>query len=886
MHSEWLNALVCRAKALVSRHELDRDLEEELAHHVEMKARRLASHGMPPDDAARAAQRRFGNATELRERTRDEWVFAWLESVWHDLRYGWRTLWRSPGFTITALIALAFGIGANTAIFSIVYATLLRTAPYEAADRLVLLFGNVQRQRVERRGASFADYLDWRAASRSFDDMAAATDASFTLSGVDEPERLEGEYVSPQYFGLLGVSPIRGRTLSAHEGRPGSQVRVAILGEGLWKRRFGGDDSIMGRSIRLSDGSYEVIGILPQWFGGMSDRAQVWVPFSLSGFASPNADRGSRGMAVLARLKSAVPLAAAQAEMTEICRRLEQEYPNTNKGRSVEVSPLAAELVGGDIRQMLLVLLAAVAFVLLIACANVASLLIARAEARQREIAIRAAIGAGRGRLLRQLTTESCLLALLGGALGLAFAAVAVPLLMRASPVTFASWVRPGINPAVAAFTMALALGSGLLLGLAPAVHARLARLHDALKQSSGRDTGGHLKLRQALVVLETALALVLVIAAGLMIRSFGRLSAVDPGFEPHGLLTMTVALRPVTAADDEQPVAARQILERVRAVGGARAAAITSAPPLSGDAAAIFYTAEGQPPVTAQNMPRAYFHWISRDYFQTLGTAFVAGRTFHEGELLARNRVVIVSERVAKRFWPGQDALGKRIKQGRSSSDSPWLTIVGVVPEIRHRGLPENPTADADVYFPLPSRVRQLGLLVRAGAGDASSLAPAVRAAVRQVEPAAPVYRVATMEERVARQTARSRFTMWLLGTFGAGALLLAAVGVYAVLAYAVTRRTREIGLRVALGARRVDVLGMIMRQGLGSVALGVAGGLVAAVALTGVMKRLVYGVSETDPAGFAGGAVVLLAASVLACLMPAWRACRLDPNGALREE
>jgi predicted permease len=884
MHFEWLHAFTARVKALVCRRQLERDLEDELSLHVAMKTDGLATKGMPVPDAQRAARHRFGNATELRERTRDEWMFIWFESIWQDLRYGWRTLWRSPGFAITALVALAFGIGANTAIFSLVHAALLRSAPYEASDRLVALVGTVQRQRVERRGASFLDYLDWREASRSFDDMSALGTSSFTLTSVDEPERLNGEYVSPQYFRLLGVSPIQGRTFTAGEGKAGSQMRVAVISEGLWKRRFGSSD-IAGGTIRLSDGSYQIVGVMPQWFGGLSDEAQIWLPFSLSGFATGGADRGTRGLQVLARLKAGVSLASAQAEMTEICRRLEREYPNSNRGRSVEIAPLATVLFG-DVRDALLLLLAAVAFVLLIACANVASLLIARAEARQREMAIRAAIGAGSSRLFRQLTTESCLLAGLGTLLGLALAKVAIVLLIRFSPITFPSWVKPGIDPAVAAFAIALALATGLLLGVAPALHARLARLHEALKQSSSRGTGSRLRLRQGLVAAETALALVLVIAAGLMIRSFGRLTSLNPGFDPQGMLTLSVGLPPLVAGAEGPPVTASLILERVRAIPGVQAAAATSALPLSGDASAIFYTAEGQPPVTSQNMPRAYIHWITRDYFKALGTPLLAGRLFHEGELQPRDNVVIVGENVIRRSWPGQDPIGKRIKRGGPLSTAPWLTIVGVVPEIRHRGLPENPTADPDLYFPLPAGVRQLGLVVRAGVSDPASLLPAIRRAVQGAESSAPIYRVATMEERVARQTARLSFVMWLLAIFGTGALVLAAVGVYAVLAYAVARRTREIGVRVALGARRVNVIGMVMRQGLGSVLIGLAAGLAVALLLTGVMRRVVYGITATDPTSFAGGAAVLFSASVVACLVPAWRACRLDPNRALREE
>ncbi len=815
-----------------------------------------------------------------------------------DLRYAARMLRRSPAFTVVAVLTLALGIGANTAIFSVVNAVLLRPLPYPEPARLVELWGNVKRAKVERRGASYPDYQDWRDQSRSFAAMAAFDGGSFTLTGVDEPERLDGEYVSQPYFALLGVNAAVGRTFRPEEDRVPQRDAVVVLSDSLWKRRFGADPGIAGRAIALGGRGYTVIGVMPPWFRGITDTADVWVPFLMYGTADDFAERGSRGFAALARLKPGVSQARAQTELDGISKRLERAYPATNEGRGVELSPLATEIVG-DLRQPLLVLLAAVAFVLLIACTNVANLLLARSEARQREIALRIALGAGRGRVLQQLVTESGLLAFAGAGAGLLLAGWGVRALMAASPVTFPSYVHPGLDPRVAWFTVLISAAAGLALGLAPAAQVRPGNLHDAFKQASShsaQNRGGR-RFRNLLVVAEVAFALLLLVGAGLLIRSVQQLAALHPGYGPDRVLTLRLSLprlappagasqaaASATPPDARAAVSAREILRRVAQIPSVESAAAGSDVPLGGSSA-IFYTAEGQPPVNAANVPRAYIHRVSPEFFKTLRIRLVAGRTFTETEMQGNSNVVIASENVSRRFWPGQDPIGKRVKGGGPASPGPWWTIVGVVNEMKYRGLPDNPTADPDLFLPFSERQRTFSLLVRT-ALEPAALAPSVRKVLREAEPSVVVFNVSTMQEFIGRETARSRFTGWLMGIFASAALLLAMIGIYGVMSYAVSRRTQEIGVRMALGAARSDVIRMVVGRGMGLIAIGLGLGVAAALALTRLLASLLYGVTATDLATFAAAALALAAVALMACLVPAARASRIDPAVALRNE
>jgi putative ABC transport system permease protein len=874
-----------RIRALLLRRRLDRDLEDEIEFHLAERARRA---GIEPVEACR----RFGSPSAVKEAIRDMWTIRWIEVLGQDLRYAARTLRKSPAFTIVAALTLALGIGANTAIFSVVDAVILRPLPYPEPARLVELWGNVKRTKVERRGASFPDYLDWRTQSRSFEAVAAFDSGTMTLTGVDEPERIRAEVVSQPYFDLLGMRPSLGRTFLPEEDEVPQRNAVIILSDGLWKRRFGADPTVVGRTVQLDGRTWSIVGVMPPWFRGVTDQAEVWVPFRMTGTAEDFAERGNRGFAALARLKHGVSQTQAQTELDGISKRLEAAYPQTNEDRAVEVAKLDHELFG-DIQKPLLVLLCAVAFVLLIACTNVANLLLARSEARQREIAMRIALGAGRARVLLQLVVESCLLACLGAGAGLLLANWGIKALMASSPIVFPSYIHPGLDTRVALFTVLISCVVGLLLGLAPAAQISSNHLYDAFKQASSHsaDHRGGRRFRGALVVAEVAFAMLLLVGGGLMIRSVQQLTALHPGYDTERVLTLRVnlpRLAPPPAADAKPDprtvVTVRDVVRRLGQIPSVESVAIATDVPLAGSNA-TFFTAEGQPPVTAQNVPRAYVHRVSAEFFRTMRIPMLAGRTFNESEMQGVSDAVIVTEALVRRFWPGKGPIGKRMKQGGAGSKNPWQTIVGVVNDMKYRALPNNPTNDPDIFWPVSERQRGFAILLRTSL-DPASLAPAARRVLREAEPASVIYDVVTMRELASRETARSRFTGWLMGIFAASALLLAMIGIYGVMSYAVTRRTQEIGIRMALGAARGEVLGMILRNGMRLIAAGLLLGAAAAFPLTRLIDTLLYGVAPGDPIAFLAAAGALAAVALLACLLPAARATRIAPASALRNE
>ena len=896
----WRHDLISaghRLLAVFGRRRRARDIDDELAFHLAMKQDALEREGRDAGHARLAARREFGNVALLKEQTQDMWTFPSFESFVQDTRYAVRTLWKSPGFSVVATLVLAIGIGANTAMFSLVDAMLLRGLPYTDAERLVLLIGNVQRATgVERRGNSLPDHLDWRAQSTAFEDMAAYTQTNVTLSSFDEPERVPAEAVSAGYFELLRVTPQYGRVFSPSEDAVPNRDFVAILSDGLWKRRFGADPTIVNREIRLGTRAYTVIGIMPPGFTGLTDTADLWIPFAQSGV--PPTNRGSRGFQSVARLKPGVSMAAAAAELDAISQQLAKAYPATNDQRGVEVTPLA-DFVFGQLRPVLLTLMAAVAFVLLIACANVANLLIGRSEVRQREIALRTALGAGRTRLMRQLVTESCVLTLIAGAAGTALAYGAVRALVSSSPVTLPSYFQPGLSMPVLAFTLGVSLACGILLGLAPALHARFATLSSALKDSTRGSTGtGARRIRSVLVVAEVAFAIVLLIGAGLMIRSLQKLTAIHPGFDATNVLTLSVsvprlpAAAPAVAPVPGQPapppppfvVPAAAILEQVRSVPGVARASLASDIPLGNSSSAIFYTAEGDTTSDAQTVPRAYFHRVSPEFFEAMKIPIQRGRTFVASESTPDSPAVIVSENVVRRFWPGQDPIGKRLKLGTQVDNrNPGLSIVGVVPEVRYRALPENPTRDPDLYFPALDRSPQ-SLIVRTAA-DPDAVAPAIRAAIRGAHPALIVFGVTPLQALIDAQTSTSRFTTWLLGVFATAALILSIVGIYGVMSYLVTQRTREFGIRLALGATRREIVRVVLRQGAALVAIGAVVGVAGTLALARLLDGLLYQVTAFDPSS-AVAALTLVVVALIACVVPAVRATRVDPVTALRAE
>jgi predicted permease len=829
------------------------------------------------------------------------WTFPSIESVVQDIRYAVRALRKTPSFSVVAVLVLAIGIGASTAMFSLVDAMWLRGLPFPDADRLVLLIGNVERAAgVERRGNSFPDHADWRAKSTSFDDMAAYSSTNVTLTSFDEPERIPAEAVSAAYFSVLGVSPQIGRTFTAREDEVPNRDLVVVLSDGLWKRRYGADPSVVNRPIKLGTSTFTILGVMPPGFTGISDQAQLWMPFATGGGSLTS--RGTRGFQTIARLKAGVSIETARAELNVIARRLAEAYPDTNAKRGVEVSPLAVETFG-QLRPVVLTLMAAVIFVLLIACANVANLLISRSETRQKEIAVRMALGAGQARLMRQLITESCVLACTAGAAGAALAFFAVRALVASSPVTLPSFLHPGLSLPVLAFTSAVALACGLVLGLAPAMHARRGELTSALNGSSRGSTGGRSshRLRGGLVVSEVALAIVLLVGAGLMIRSVQKLAAIEPGFDAEGVLTLDMSIPRQPAPQPAPPppapgqpappppplvVSGREILERVRVLPGVVAASLASDVPLDGNSSAVFYQAENDTTTDAQTVPRAYVHRVSPAFFDTLRMPIHQGRTFLESEATPSSPAVIVSEGVARRFWPGQDAIGKRIKLGTVSAQNtnPWLSIVGVVGEVKYRGLPENPTRDPDLYFPSLDRSPQQALAVRT-TQDPASIGAAVRAAIRGAHPSVVVFNVAPMNDLVTAQTSTSRFMTWLLGVFAAAALLLSVVGIYGVMSYLVAQRSREFGIRMALGATRRQIVRVVLGQGTALIAIGAAVGVAGTFALSRLMEGLLYQVGAIDVSS-ALAILTLVVVAVLACLMPALRATRVDPVVALRNE
>jgi len=883
-----LLSLLHRTAALARRRRIRREVDEELAFHQAMREADEARTGLEPGAARRAARRRLGNPTAIAEETRDMWTFPSLDSIGKDIRFASRSLRKAPGFAIVAVFTLAIGIGANTAIFSLVNATLVRGLPYPDPDRLVLLIGTVQRATVERRFASYPDYLDWRAQATAFDGMAAFDGISTTITDGTEPERITIEAVSAAYFDVLGISPAAGRGFQADEDAVAGRNPVTVLSHGLWQRRFGSDPRVIGRTIRLGTTTYEVIGIMPPGFAGLTDQAALWIPFTMAGF--PLENRGSRWFPAVARLSSGTTLAGAQRELEVIARRLEDAHPGTNEKRGVDVSPLHTETFG-QIQPAMLALMAAVACVLLIACANVANLLVGRSEARQHEIAIRAALGAGRLRLLRQLVTESLVLAALGSLVGVGLAHLAVRLLVLSSPIALPSFVQPGVDGTVLLFTTAVALTCGLVLGLAPALHARFDRLGHGLKASSRGGSRPASRLRGALVVAEISLAVVLIVAAGLTIRTFRNITAVDPGFDHAHLLALNVSTPRVQVAPGAPPdappppfvVSWRELLERIAAVPGVSSASLVSDVPLQGGGSAIFYSAEGDTTTAAESRPRAYVHRVTPGFFDTMGIPLVHGRTFEYPELDPDSGAVIVSEAVVRRFWPGLDPIGRRIKPGGPESSAPWFTIVGVVPDVKYRSLPDNPTQDPDLYFPYVERGVH-AVMVRAE-GDPAAAAGSIRQAIRGLSDHAVVYNMSPMREAVDTWTARSRFTSWLMGIFAVTALLLAVIGIYGVMSYLVAQRTREFGIRLALGAKPSAITAGVLRQAAPFIAAGLLIGTAAAAGASQWMEALLFGVSAASPSAFAP--ILLLAGvALLACAAPALRASRVDPVDALRVE
>jgi putative ABC transport system permease protein len=807
-----------------------------------------------------------------------------------DVRYAARVLLKSPGFTAVAVLAVALGVGANSAIFSVVNAVLLKPLAYTDPGQLVLINHNYKKIDL-KASVSAPGYAYYRDNAKSFSDVAAFGPMNVNLTGEGEPERLQGMTVTANLFQALGARAAEGRTFASEENQIGNN-RVVVLSDAFWHRRFGGLP-VVGKKITLNGETYEVVGVMPPGFQFGREFGptgpDIWAPITFTPQQlDPNSSLTSEYLGVVARLKPGVGVAQAQAEMNSIADDLRRQYmPGMDESNwGLLVTPLD-EFVVGQIRAALWILLGAVGFVLLIACANVANLLLARAAARQKEIALRTALGASRWRVVRQLLTESVMLSLVGGGLGMLLAMWGVDLLLRLNDNRLPRASEIGLDRNVLLFTLGVSVLTGVVFGLAPAFHSSRVNLNDTLKEGGRTGRAGVSRLvRNALVAVEMTFAVVLLVGAGLLIRSFARLQQVNPGFEPRGVLALMVSLPSNKYADGPRRAAfMRDVLERVRALPGVKSAATTTTLPMSGFNQSGSFRIENKPVAQGQDPPHGDRWMVSDDYFQTMGVPLIRGRYFDARDNADAPPVAIIDEAMARKYWPGEDPVGQRIVFEGTAQQPRWREVVGIVGHVKNQGLEGESRVQYYVPYAQSANSPNLFLAVRA-AGDPATLAPAARGAIAEVDKDMPVYRVTTMERMVADSMAQRRFSMFLFGIFAAIALTLAVVGLYGVMSYAVAQRTHEIGLRMALGAQRGDILKMIVGQGMLIIAVGLAVGLLGALALTRVMSSLLYEVSATDPLTYAGIALLLASVALLASYLPARRATKVDPMVALRYE
>ena len=882
----WFYTVPLRLRSLLRRDQVEQELDEELRYHLDRQIEENLSKGMTADESRYAALRAMGGIEQHKESCRDTRRVNLIEDLAQDLRYGLRMLRKSPGFASIAVLTLALGIGANAAIFSVVYGVLLQPLPYAEDDRLVTLSQSYPQKGLATWGISQANFALYRDHNQSFEKIAAYNSPGFNLTGSATPERLQGSAVTVDFFDVLGVQPGWGRAFRAEEDAPGKNS-VCILSYGLWQRRFGGDPQIVGQSLLLNDTPTEVVGIMPQGFAFPNRNVELWIPLGLN----PQRMFGytHRG---IARLKPGVSVSQAEADTTNIFWSAAQENPAIAgaaapppEGADMKtiVRPLK-DVIVGDTKTPLLVLLGAVGLVLLIACANVANLLVARAASRTREIALRFALGATPGRVIRQLITESLLLALIGGVAGTALAWLAVGLLRQLPSLQqVPRLAEVSINPTVLAFTAALAVLTGLLFGLAPALRTYklglAAGMREGMRGSASRESR---RLNSALVGAQFALCLVLLIGAGLLLKSFQRLVSVSPGFQPENVLSMRLALPNNRYANADQTVQFfDHLLERVRSLPGIRSAGVVSLLPFSDGRTSDGYVVEGHEPESGGVAPNAQDRVVSPGYFQTLEIPLLRGRDFLASDRANSLPVAIVDETLARRYWPDGDALGKRIRYSWSDE---WRTIVGVTAGVKNINLRE--TMEPHFYYPYAqSQSQEMYLTVRT-VGEPAAVTAAIRSEVQALDADLPVWGVKPLTDAVDQTLNNQRLTNTLLAVFALLAVLLAAVGIYGVMSLYVNNRTTEFGIRMALGAQPSALLRSVLRQGLTLTLAGVAAGTAAAFALMRMLASLLFEVSATDPAVFFSVPVLLIAVAVLACYIPARRATRVDPLVALRYE
>ncbi|MBI2690287.1 MAG: ABC transporter permease [Acidobacteria bacterium] len=862
----WPSVIAARLRGLLLRGRLERELEDEVRFHLEMQIEDNRKAGMSPAGARYAALRSFGAIAPMKETHRERRAFAFIETVAQDIRYALRTLRKNPAFTIAAVATLAIAIGGNTAMFSVLNAVILQPLPFREPGQLVMLWTEIPGQAAREGRSAYRNIEQWRAQSSSFADIAVADPLSLTLTSPAAAEQISAVRISPNYFSLLGLQPALGRAFSEEEAS--RRERVALISHRFWQSRFAGSPEAIGASIELDGKPSRIIGILPAKYHFEPFTTDVWEPHTL--FPDWEARQGVNGAETwfaLGRLKPGVSIEQAQTEMTALARRLDEQAPPSARNRGISLMPLALHVTGPASRTALWMLAGAVFCVLLIAAANVASLSLARSVARGREMAIRVAIGASRTRIARQLLVESLTLGTIAGLLGLAVADAVIRVILALQPAGLVRLNDAALNPQALAWTFVLCLLTGVLVGLAPAITTS--------PRNPGMRAAG--RIRRVLVVAEFAMAIVLLAGAGLFIRSLRAIHNVDPGFRPEHVLSVQLS------APSPRPELFNRILEQIAALPGVESAGIIGDLFIGGNPERVITTEGAATPHSGRLRFRA--DEISPGFFQTIGTPLRSGRFFNAGDNAAAPRVAIVNEAMARRLWPGLEAIGKRFKPGGEDSSAPWFTVVGVVGDMRRQNLENEPIPQ--MFEPLaqnPSRL--VTLLVRTVLDNPAQMAGAIQSAVHDVEPRTPVYRITALENRVDAGLSQRRFQAALLIGFSAVALLLAAIGIYGLIQYSIVARTRELGIRLAVGAQAGEIFRLIIREGLLLSLTGLGIGLIGAIGATRLAAGLLYGVTSTDPLTFITVSLLLTAVAIAACYVPARRAMRLDPLVALRHE
>ena len=879
----WFYTLPLRLRSLLRREEMEQELSEELQDHLERKTREFVAAGLTPAEARRQATREFGGVEQSKENCRDARRVNFIEDLIHDLRFGFRMFRNSAGFALVAIFTLALGVGANTAIFSVVNGVLLRPLPFPKQDQLMMLWE--KDKDGLRSNTSWATFMDWSRLNHSFTEIAAVSFWTPTYIGPNDAENLYGFRVSSAFFDLMGVKFAHGRNFLPSEDVRGNQM-VVILSYGFWQRRFGGDPNIVGKAIRLGSVDNIVVGILPASFPSVlsfnpNKSADIYTPLAYNA-SLPYACRNCHHLRAIGRLKEGISLAQADAEMTQISDNLYREYPADYSAAGAILTPLRDYLVG-DVSTALWVLFGSVGFVLLIACVNVANLLFAWAARRQREVALRAALGARRARMVRQFLTESLLLSFLGAAFGLLLAWAGVALLQRIHLANLPRLQNIIIDGWAFAFALGVSVLTGVAFGLLPAFRSSKLDLIECLKES-GKSTAGRERhgMRGLLVFTEVALALLLLTGAGLMMKSFIRLLQVRPGFDPSHTLTLSLSLWGPKSDDAPAEAFYERVLQSVRALPGVESAGTVSQLPLGGNLDMYGVHVEGKTLANPEDDPSADRYSITPGYLRAMRIPLLRGRDFDDRDAAAASKVVLVNEAMARKFWPSEDPIGKRLRMG--DTKGPWRTVVGVVGDVLHRALDAPQTLQ--IYLPNSQFTDSDAILTVRASGDPTSLVPSVRSEIAALDGQVPISGVATMDEVISASIANQRFTALLFLLFGGIALLLAAVGIYGVISYGVAQRTHEIGIRMALGAKRDEVFRLIIGEAMRPAMSGAAVGLCAAFGLTRLLAGLLFGVKPTDPATYAIVLLVLVGAALFASYIPARRATRGDPMVALRYE